>query len=106
MKNTQLFAIFCHTLIHRSYIPNLVNLGQILRIFTFGGSKNSKKALKNKKKAYFFPKSKKMRLPIAEEVLHSKFHVDISKIATCSLWKDKQTNRQTHQLEGVTSRNT
>ena len=45
----------------------------------------------------FFQKSKKMRLPIPEEVLHSKFHMDITKIATCSLDTDRQRteNRQT-----------
>ena len=39
-----------------------------------------------------------MRLPIPEEVLHSKFHMDITKIATCSLGTDN--NRQQQQTTG------
>ena len=45
---------------------------------------------KNRKKwkNYFFQKSQKNASSHPEEVLHAKFHVKISKIATCSLWKD------------------
>ena len=86
MKNTQFLKFFCHTLLHRSYIPNFVNLGQILRIFTFRGSKKfflkvSKiiKMVKNN----FFQKSKKMPLRTPEEVLHAKFQTYSSKTVAC-----------------------
>ena len=39
-----------------------------------------------------------MLLPTHEPVLNPKFGVVISKTATCSLWTDKQTDRQTTQL--------
>ena len=47
----------------------------------------------------FFQKSKKMRLPIPEEVLHTMFHMDITKIATCSLDTDRE-QRTDRQLSG------
>ena len=39
-----------------------------------------------------------MLLPTHEPVLNPKFGVVISKTATCSLWTDKLTDRQTNQL--------
>ena len=96
MKNTQFFTIFCHTLIHRSYIPNLVNLGQILRIFTFGGSKKAKKALKNPKKAkkWLFSKiQKKCVFPSPKRSYIPSFMRISPKLRPVAL---EQTNRQTN----------
>ena len=94
MKNSPFFAIFCHTLLHRSYIPNLVNIGQQLRIFTFGGSKKAFKKSEKCEKNDFFQKSKKCQfLPTSRSYIPSFIWISPKLRPAASGQTDKQTDR-------------